>query len=86
MTVSGRRQLPQATLSTIARGRLNGMDRDSEEIEEFVRQAAGMNGFVLDPSHLPGVVENFRRLAEQGEALMAFHLEEDEEPAPVFSP
>ena len=52
----------------------------------WVRESAARLGLHLPPAHEAGVVENYRRLAQQAERLMGFDLDEREEPAPVYRP
>jgi 1-carboxybiuret hydrolase subunit AtzG-like len=56
------------------------------DAQRRVREAARRVGLELQPQHLPGVAEHFARLTAQAELLLAFPLEEDDEPAPVFTP
>jgi 16S rRNA U1498 N3-methylase RsmE len=56
------------------------------EWQSYVREAARQAGLTLSPERLAAVTEHFARLAQQAEGVLAFPLDEDEEPAPVFTP
>lgn len=57
-----------------------------DPLETWARETAARLGLPLQAPHLPGVVENLRRLAAQGERVMAHPLDETDEPAPVYRP
>jgi hypothetical protein len=54
--------------------------------ETSVRQAAHTAGLELDAAHLPGVVLYYRMLADFSQTVAAFPLDENIEPAAVFTP
>jgi len=62
------------------------MPSKDSDVDRAVREVAALVGLTLGPHHLPGVAENYARLAAQAELLMAFPLEEGDEPAPVYVP
>ncbi len=53
---------------------------------DYVEQMAQMLQLPLAPEYLPGVVENFTRLAAIAQLVTEFPLPEDIEVAPVFEP
>jgi hypothetical protein len=62
------------------------MPSDPSALERTVRELARQAGLELQPHHLPGVLESYARLEQQGELLMAFPLDDADEPAPVYVP
>jgi hypothetical protein len=54
--------------------------------EEFVKRAARGVGLELAPSHVPGVVRYLKMIAGMAESITAFPLDEEAEPAPMFTP
>jgi len=61
-------------------------DPQQAALQRTVQTLAAQVGLELRPQHLPGVAEAYGRQAQQGELLLAFPLEEDDAPAPVYTP
>jgi hypothetical protein len=61
---------------------------DPELIDEaFVRRAAALQGIVITPEQMPGVVGNLRRTAQIAAAVNAFPLDPvTDEAGPVWRP
>lgn len=59
-------------------------DPSAPACEGYVDEAAAAVGLRLDPSHRPGVVQQFQRMAAIAAPLLAFPLP-DADPAPVFT-
>ena len=55
-------------------------------LETEIRQAAAALGLDLPPACLPEVAVHVRILRQHGTTVMAFPIDDDTEPAPVFSP
>ncbi len=55
-------------------------------IEEYVDRTAELINLPLDPEHRPGVVVNFKRIAEIARLVTEFPLPHEIEAAPVFQP
>jgi hypothetical protein len=62
------------------------MTAESDPIAVYVTQTAALLGLSLHPDHQAGVIENFERMAQIAQLVMAFPLPEDVEVAPVFDP
>jgi 1-carboxybiuret hydrolase subunit AtzG-like len=62
------------------------MASPESDLQRAVRAAAEQAGLPLAPEHVPGVAEHYARLAAQAELLLAFPLEDADEPAPVYTP
>jgi hypothetical protein len=54
--------------------------------EDFVRQAARLQGLGLAAAHVPGVVANLQLIARLSQPVLAVELDPAEEPAPVWVP
>ncbi len=61
------------------------MDRPID-FAAFVDLAALLAGLDIDPTHRPGVILNFERIAQMAGLVMDFPLPDEAEPAPVFRP
>ena len=59
---------------------------DLEPVETYALQTAALLGLPIAPEHLPGVVDNLRRLFEQAALVFEFPLDDDIEAGPVFHP
>ena len=57
-----------------------------EETTGYVLATAKTLGLPIAPEHLPGVIENFERLATIAGYLDAFKLDPADEPGPVWRP
>lgn len=57
-----------------------------EETTAYVLATANTLGLPIAAEHLPGVIENFERLAAIAAHIDAFKLEPADEPAPVWRP
>jgi Asp-tRNA(Asn)/Glu-tRNA(Gln) amidotransferase C subunit len=62
------------------------MTEQKEDFTEYVRQTAQLMGLKLTPEYLPGVVDNFERIAAIASLVNQFDLPEDIEAAPTFEP
>ncbi|MBE9166744.1 DUF4089 domain-containing protein [Pleurocapsales cyanobacterium LEGE 06147] len=62
------------------------MTEQKEDFTEYVKQTAQLMGLKLKPEYLPGVVDNFERIAAIASLVNQFDLPEDIEAAPIFEP
>jgi hypothetical protein len=62
------------------------MRQKQQDFTEYVRQTAQLMGLNLTPEYLPGVVDNFERIAAIASLVNQFDLPEDIEAAPTFEP
>ncbi len=62
------------------------MDEKPIDFTTYVEQTAQLLDLPLAVEHLPGVVENFGRIAAIATLVMEFPLPDMIEPAPVFQP
>jgi hypothetical protein len=60
------------------------MTRD--EMSKYIVAAAAALDLPIAPEHMPGVLENFERLAGIAAQVNAFKLEPGDEPGPVWRP
>lgn len=60
--------------------------RASDIDESAVTQAARALDLTFDAAHLPGVLLYYRMLADFAALVSDFPLDENDEPAPVFTP
>ncbi|MGH8616718.1 MAG: DUF4089 domain-containing protein [Burkholderiales bacterium] len=54
--------------------------------EDFVRQAAQLQGLGLAAAHVPGVLANLRLIARLSQPVLVVDLDPADEPAPVWTP
>jgi len=57
-----------------------------KNIEKYVEVTAELINLPLQPEHLPGVVKNFKKIAEMAKLVTEFPLPPEIEPAPKFEP
>jgi Asp-tRNA(Asn)/Glu-tRNA(Gln) amidotransferase C subunit len=57
-----------------------------EDYSQYVKQAAQLIGLELTPEYLPGVIENFERIAKIASLVTEFELSPEIESAPTFEP
>jgi Asp-tRNA(Asn)/Glu-tRNA(Gln) amidotransferase C subunit len=69
------------------------MDREQKEMRQkqqdftkCVKHTAKLMNLKLTPEYLPGVVDNFERIAAIASLVNQFNLPEDIEAAPTFEP
>jgi len=62
------------------------MRQKQQDFTEYVKQTAQLIGLKLTPEYLPGVVDNFERIAAIASLVNQFDLPEDLEAAPTFEP
>jgi hypothetical protein len=59
---------------------------DPAALEAFIDAGAAMNGLVVDPAYRPGVKIHLNAVTNAAKLVLAFDVEDDAEPAPVFRP
>ena len=59
---------------------------DSATLKVFIDAGAATSGLVIDPAYREGVKVHLQAVANAAKPVLAFHLEDDAEPAPVFRP
>lgn len=62
------------------------MIEKSDEVAEYVHQAAQRLKLEIPPEYLPNVVDNFTQIAAIASLVTNFELSPDTEIAPVFAP
>lgn len=56
------------------------------DFDRLIDDAAALTGLGIDPAYRPGVRNNLRATANAAKFVLAFELDDDAEPAPVFEP
>ena len=59
---------------------------NEQQIKAYIESASAALGLTIAPEHMPGVVENFARLAAIAAQVNAFELGPEDEAAPVWRP
>ena len=62
------------------------MKDTSVEIKQYVEQTAKIINLSIAPESLPGVIDNFNRIAEIADLVNEFNLPENIESASTFKP
>jgi hypothetical protein len=62
------------------------MNEAKDVFEAAVQAQAALLGLEIADAHLPGTVENLRRIAALAKLVMECPLPADVEPAPVYAP
>ncbi len=62
------------------------MIEKTANLAKYVEQAAQLMELSLTPEYLPGVIDNFTRIAAIASLVTEFNLPEEIEAAPVFEP
>jgi hypothetical protein len=58
----------------------------TDQMSAYIAAAAAAIDLPIAPEHMPGVLENFERLAGIAAQVDAFPLAPENEPAPVWRP
>jgi hypothetical protein len=56
------------------------------ELDAFIDANAALSGLVVDPAYREGVKVHLNAVTNAAKLVIAFELEDDAEPAPVFRP
>jgi hypothetical protein len=59
---------------------------DPAALEAFIDAGAAACGLTIDPAYMPGVKANLNAVTSTAKLVLAFEIEDDAEPAPVFRP
>jgi hypothetical protein len=59
---------------------------DPAAIEAFIDAGAALSGLAVDPAYRPGVKIHLNAVTNAAKLVLAFELEDDAEPGPVFRP
>ena len=59
---------------------------DPAALEAFIDAGAAMNGLTVDPAYREGVKIHLNAVTNAAKLVLAFELEDDAEPGPVFKP
>jgi hypothetical protein len=59
---------------------------DPAALEAFIDAGAALNGLAVDPAYRTGVKVHLNAVTNAAKLVLAFELEDDAEPAPVFRP
>jgi hypothetical protein len=59
---------------------------DPTALEAFIDAGAALSGLPVDPAYRPGVKIHLNAVTNAAKLVLAFELEDDAEPAPVFWP
>jgi Protein of unknown function (DUF4089) len=62
------------------------MKQDDFDPEVLMDQMAKFVGLTIEPQYRAGVVQHLRAARKIAEPLLAFELDDESEPAPVFKP
>lgn len=59
---------------------------DPAALEAFIDTTAAMNGLSVDPAYRNGVRTHLNAVTNAAKLVLAFEVEDDAEPGPVFRP
>jgi hypothetical protein len=59
---------------------------DPAALEAFIEAGAALNGLAVDPAYRPGVKIHLNAVTNAAKLVLAFDVEDDAEPGPVFRP
>jgi len=59
---------------------------DPAALDAFVDAGAALSGLAIDPAYRPGVKVHLNAVTNAAKLVLAFEIEDDAEPAPVFRP
>jgi hypothetical protein len=59
---------------------------DPAALDAFIDAAAAMSGLTVDPAYRDGVKIHLNAVTNAAKFVLAFELEDDAEPGPVFRP
>jgi hypothetical protein len=59
---------------------------DPAALDAFIDAAAGINGLFVKPTYRAGVKVHLNAVTNAAKLVLAFEIEDDAEPGPVFRP
>lgn len=65
---------------------LPSIPADPAALEAFIDAATALSGLTIDPAYRDGVKIHLNAVTNAAKAVLAFEVEDDAEPAPVFRP
>jgi len=68
------------------RNKLPAIPEDAAAMDAFIEAGAAMSGIAVDPAYRDGVRVHLNAVTNAAKLVLAFELDDDAEPGPVFVP